>query len=249
MKRGLAGLGILAVLVGLVWVFGYRDTTTPPRFEAGDFAGMDMPTALQTLADAMVDGGAPGVVLYTWQDGQTYQAAAGTKNKATGEPMPMDDPLRVASISKLYTAAIVHGLIAEDRLGLDQKVSEILPAEIMVGLHNGPDITVRHLLLHRSGIPDYYDIRHYLFSDWKNTPLTLERTLPVSKRGKAIGPSGGQFEYSNMGYILLGRIAETVSGETYNELLDRLVLTPLGQMRTSYDVKHPVADSIHGYGT
>ena len=119
----------------------------------------------------------------------------------------------------------------------------------MDGLHNGPDITVRHLLLHQSGIADYYDLRHYLFSDWKTEPLTLERTLPVSKRGKPTGAAGERFEYSNMGYIFLGAIAEEVSGETMGALIGRYITEPLGATGTTYNVKHPVADSIHGYGT
>ena len=249
MKRFFGGLVGLILVAGLVWFFGYRDTTEPPRLGAEDFAGLDVSGALGKLAGATVDGGAPGTVLLFQKDGLRAVETDGTANKATGAPMPADHPLRMASISKLYTAAVIHSLIAEGRLSLDQKIAEILPADVMDGLHNGPDITVRHLLLHQSGIADYYDLRHYLFSDWKNEPLTLERTLPVSKRGKPTGAAGERFEYSNMGYILLGAIAEEVSGETLGALIARYITEPLGATETVYNVKHPVPDSIHGYGT
>ena len=249
MKRFFGGLVGLILVSGLVWFFGYRDTTEPPRLGAEDFAELDMAGALGKLAGATVDGGAPGTGLLFQQEGLSFVETAGTANKATGAPMPPDHPLRMASISKLYTAAVIHSLIAEDRLSLDQKIAEILPAEVMDGLHNGPDITVRHLLLHQSGIADYYDLRHYLFSDWKTEPLTLARTLPVSKRGKPTGAAGERFEYSNMGYILLGAIAEEVSGETLGGLIGRYITEPLGATETVYNVKHPVPDSIHGYGT
>ena len=249
MRKFVIGIAVLAVLAGLVWVFGYRDTTEPPRFEAADFDGQSIPPALLQLAEATVDGGAPGAVMLFGRGQSFYIETAGTAIKATGASMPPDHPLRIASVSKLYTAAVIHSLIAEGRLSLDQKIEEILPADVMEGLHNGPDITVRHLLLHTSGIADYYDTRHYLFSDWKTEPLTLERTLPVSKRGKPTGAAGERFEYSNMGYILLGAIAEEVSGETLGALIGRYITEPLGATATTYNVKHPVPNSIHGYGT
>ncbi len=249
MKKLLWAIGGAIGLAGVIWFFGYRDTVLAPRFEAADFAGMDMPRALLKVVEGTVEGGAPGA-LVLFQRGQLAAIeATGVANKADGAPMPPDHPLRVGSISKLYTAAVIHGLIAEDRLSLDTKIADILSADVMEGLHNGRDITVRHLLTHHSGVPDYYDARHYLFGDWKNEPLTLERVLPVSKRGKPTGAAGERFEYSNMGYILLGAIAEEASGERLGALIERYVTGPLALRQTSYNVKHPVTPSIHGYGT
>lgn len=250
MKKALILAISLAVLGGLIWFFGYRDTGPAPRLEAGDFAGLTPEAALLKLAGATVDGGAPGaIVALKIGDDHIFIAAAGTANKATGQPMPPDHPLRVGSISKLYTAAVIHSLIGEGQLSLDQKIVDVLSEPVMDAIHNGPDITVRHLLAHTSGIPDYYDARHYLFSDWKNEPLTLERTLPVSRRGTPSGAAGERFEYSNMGYVLLGRIAEEVSGEPLATLIARFISAPLGLEHTTYNIKHPLADSIHGYGT
>jgi len=249
MKKVLWALGGAIILAGLIWFFGYRDTTSAPRFVVEDFSELDAKSALNKLADATVEGGAPGALILL-QSGQTaFAGVAGTANKKYGTPMPTDHPLRIGSISKLYTAVVIHSLIDEDRLALDQRIAEILPADVMEDLHNGPDITVRHLLNHSSGIPDYYDFRHYLFSDWQNQSLTLVRTLPVSKRGNPTGAAGELFEYSNMGYILLGAIAEEVSGEGLADLIARYVTKPLELGQTHYNVKHPVEPSIQGYGT
>lgn len=249
MKKIIALLVGAAISVILVWFVGYRDTTEPPYFEASEFAGLGTSTALQKLAVATVDGGAPGALIYLQQGQAAFVETAGTANKATGAAMPANHPLRMASISKLYTGVVIHSLIGEGRLQLDQKIADILPDEIIDGLHNGADITVRHLLLHMSGIADYYDTRHYLFGDWTKQPLTLERTLGVSKRGKPTGAAGERFEYSNMGYILLGEIAQTVSGQTLGALIETYITLPLGHHHTTYNVKYPVEDSIHGYGT
>jgi len=217
--------------------------------QATDFAGLDMQSGVSRLAEATVEGGAPGALVLL-QSGQTHLIeTAGIANKTTGTPMPADHPLRMASISKLYTAAVIHSLVGEGRLTLDQKINTVLSTEDMAGLHNGPNITVRHLLLHTSGIADYTDARHYFFGNWTSAPLTLERTLPVSKRGKPTGQAGERFVYSSMGYILLGAIAEKVSGEPLGQLIARYVTDPLGHTQTTYNEKHPVPESIHGYGT
>lgn len=249
LARSLLLLVGFAVFAGIVWFVAYRDTTKPPWFEEADFSGLTMQDALAKLADATVEGGAPGIIVHAVVDGTVYEATSGTRNKNTGGPMPADHPLRMASISKLYTAGLIHHLIAEGQLSLDDKISDVLPAEVMAGMHNGAQITIRHLLLHTGGLPDYYDVRHYLFGEWKSAPLTLERVLPVSRRGKPTGQAGEVFAYSNIGYILLGRVAEEVSGETYEGLLERVLLAHIGAERTTYNVKHPVADSIYGVGT
>ncbi len=249
MKHLVSCLAALMLVPGLIWFFGYRDVTRPPRLTAEEFARLDLASAMEKLADATVAGGAPGVVLLVQQGGAQVVKTAGTANKASDAPMPTDHPLRMASISKLYTAAVIHSLIEEGRLELDSKIAEILHPDVLAGLHNGGDITVRHLLLHQSGIPDYSDARHYFFGDWKDAPLTLARTLPVSKRGNSSVTAGARFEYSSMGYILLGEVAEVVSGEPLSALIARYISGPLGHTQTSYNLKHPVTESIHGYGT
>lgn len=249
MRRLITLLLTAAFLLGVIWYVGYRDTTRSILLEASDFAGLDMQAALQKVADAAIEGGAPGAVVYAYYHGETFEAAAGIANKRTGQPMPTEHPLRMASITKVYTSAIVLGLVGEGKLRLDQPISEVLPADVISKLYNGTDITVRHLLQHTSGIADYYDAQHYLFGDWTTEPLTLERTLPVSARGQPSGQAGERFNYTSMSFIVLGRVAELASGEPYDVLLERFVTRRLGHMATTYNVKHPVPDSIHGYGT
>jgi len=118
----------------------------------------------------------------------------------------------------------------------------------LAGLPNGQTATVRHLLKHTSGIPDYYDLRSYLTSDWTQA-ITLERTLPAAKRGSSNFASGQKFEYSNMGYVLLGKIAENVSGKNFAALIESEITQPLGLNNTYYNIKYPKQNEIHGYGT
>jgi len=246
-KALIAGLITLALLITSAWLI-YRDTSEPPLFKSENFKGLNLQQSAQKIADATVAGGAPGVIVLIRKDGREYSAAAGVANKRSGQSMSTELPLRAASISKVYTAAVVMSLVDQKLIHLDTPIADYLNTDIIDGLPNAKQATVRQLLLHTSGIPDYYDLRSYFLQDW-STPITLERTLPVSKRGTANFTPGDQFEYSNMGYILLGEIAEVVSGKTLEELIGQTVIQPLNFTETFYNVQHPVENGIHGYGT
>lgn len=240
-------VAVLAFIGGGLFAV-YRDQTNPPRFTSEDFAGQDMQTAMQQIASATVEGGAPGVVIHIRQNGESRTVAAGLANKAAGQPMPTDTPLRIASISKIYTGAVIHHLLAQSAFELTTPISDLLPPEMLDGIPNADEATVRQLLQHTSGIPDYYDIRSYLFSDWRE-PITLERMLPVIRRNPATGAPGAEYHYSNTGYLLLGEIAETVSGKPMDALIEEVITSPLGLQATYYNQYQPVPEDIHGYGT
>jgi len=143
---------------------------------------------------------------------------------------------------------VVLALEKRGMIDLDAKISKYLSDDIISGVANAKNATVRQLLLHTAGIPDYYDLRSYFLQDW-TTPITLERTLPVSRRGEAKFTAGEKFEYSNMGYIFLGEIAEQVSGKTLGSLIDEIIIQPLALKSTYYNTKYPVENGIQGYGT
>ena len=103
------------------------------------------------------------------------------------------------------------------------------------------------MLNHTSGIPDYYDVRSYLFTDWKK-PITSDFALKIAKRRKATNAPGEAYAYSNTNYQILALVAEEVTGETFKALTEHYVLVPLALNDTRYNVEHP-GGTIHGYGT
>lgn len=246
-KALIACLITLVLLITSAWLI-YRDTSEPPLLKSEHFTDLSPQQSIQKIADATVAGGAPGVIVLIRKDGQEYSAASGVANKQSGQSMSAELPLRAASISKVYTAAVVISLVDQKLIHLDTPIADYLNKNIVDGLPNAKQATVRQLLLHTSGIPDYYDLRSYFLQDW-STPITLERTLPVSKRGTANFMPGDQFEYSNMGYILLGEIAEVVSGKSLEQLIEQIIIQPLNFTQTFYNVQHPIENGIHGYGT
>ena len=173
------------------------------------------PVSIDTYLDQALDAtGLPGVsVVVTHGDEIVHATGAG--HDAHGGAVTEHTPMRVASVSKSFTAAAVMTLVEDGRLGLDDEVHDRLPQV-------PPRTTVRHLLNQTSGISDdSVDIGE----------LTRARTLaeyvallpPID----AAEPGTG-FAYSNVNYNVAARLVEVVSGQSYEDYLRRHVFEPLG---------------------
>lgn len=126
------------------------------------------------------------------------------------------------SVGKQFTAALIQLLAAEGRLGLDDPIRRYVP-----GPRSWDRITIRHLLTHTSGIPDYADSTLDYRRDYTEDDLVrLAATLPVEF------PPGEHWHYSNTGYLLLGAIVRKVTGHFYGEELHRRIFGPLGMRST-----------------
>jgi len=125
----------------------------------GVVAGGERPE-LQRVLDALVTGRrriAPGVTAYVSGPHGTWKGAAGVANVKTGEPMRPGTRLRLASVSKTWTATLILRLVQEHRLSLDDTVQRWLPGLLPYGKR----ITIRQLLNHTSGMIDSNDIVHF----------------------------------------------------------------------------------------
>lgn len=169
--------------------------------------------------------GASAAVL--WPDGRLWLGVAGVADAATKRPMTTDTAFAYASVTKTFTAAIIEQLIDEGRLGIDQAVAPLLPGE---GLD--PRITVRNLLDHTSGLPDFFRVTGIEPALNKNhrTVWTVEDSLAFGRKDRAAPDTF--WRYSNTGYVYLGMIAEAVTGESWAELVRTRLLDPLGLHET-----------------
>jgi len=158
-KVSIVFVSVVALLISTAW-FVYSDKTTPPRFNAEQFADTNLQNAVDTIAQATVEGGAPGAVVLIRRGGKDYIAAAGVANKRTQQKMPTDTPLRIGSISKVYTATVILKLANAGKLTLDDPIAQYLSQDTIQGLINAKDATIKQLLMHTAGIPDYYDLRN-----------------------------------------------------------------------------------------
>lgn len=148
--------------------------------------------------------------------------ASGLADRATGRALTIDDPARVASVSKLVVALGVLRMVEDGTLDLDRDVSDYLGWRLRNPAHPGVPITLRMLLSHTSSIRDEGD--NYVI------PLgqTLREMADRPASFDAEHPPGTFFRYSNLNFPVIASAMERVSGERFDRLMQRLVLTPLG---------------------
>ncbi|WP_369213867.1 serine hydrolase domain-containing protein [Streptomyces flavofungini] len=158
-----------------------------------------------------------------------WSGGTGLADLATGRDVVGDEHSRIASNTKTWTATVVLQLVGEGRIGLDDTVDQYLPGLIRTEHYDGRTITVRQLLQHTSGLPDYLDAPFWSDLDahrWDHIdPLrTVEQTLTLPPPDRT--PSG--FAYSNTNYNLAGLIVAEVTGHDIGTEIEQRIIKPLG---------------------
>ena len=178
--------------------------------------------ALGELLDEFVGDEHGGVAALVSRDGESTSAAAGVAN-IVGDPITPATPFRVGSISKPFVATMILQLVDEGRVELDEPLSSYLPDAPV-----GGDVTIRALLSHRSGLPNYTDRSDFIRDavtelSRRFTPaevLTYIETVPRQEPNQS-------FVYSNTNYILLGQVIEQVDRMDLNTALRERITLPL----------------------
>ncbi|MFD0266314.1 serine hydrolase domain-containing protein [Streptomyces sp. NPDC127106] len=197
----------------------------------------------------------PGVFAEVRDSGRTWRGASGVADVTTGRPVRADMKHRVGSISKTFTAAAVMQQVEQGRIRLDAPIGDYLPH--LVPGERGRKITVRMLLNHTSGIPDYIpyafpslqgfpslpdmsakSLDENRFREFRPTEL-IEMGLGAPATGEPGGPTG---VYSNTNYILLGQLLQQVTGSTPEEYITRHVIARAGLRHTEF----PAGPRIQG---
>jgi CubicO group peptidase (beta-lactamase class C family) len=152
----------------------------------------------------------------------TASGASGLADRARERALTIDDPARIASISKLVVAIGAMRLVEQGRLDLDRDVSDYLGWTLRNPAYPDRPITLRLLLSHRSSLKD--DIEYWAI------PLgtTLQQALANPLAFDSTHPPGSHFRYANLGFPVIASVMEKASGERFDRLMARLVLTPLG---------------------
>lgn len=209
----------------------------------------DLSVELQLLAEETAGDDVPGVLIYLDRPDEPLTTVAGLSDRSAQTPMDGAATLRLGSITKLYVAALSIELSQAGLLDLDAPISTYLGDEVLAHLPRSLDPSVRQLLNHTSGIPDYYSERFYT-EDWdRSEPLTPVLALHAIRGLPSTIKPGERFDYSNTNYHVLALILEKVSGKTMDELLGESIFTPLSLNETFYSAISPPGDTIHGYGS
>ena len=168
-----------------------------------------------------VEGKIHGGVLIAEGNEILYKDAWGIANKSKGIVLKGDEQFSINSMGKMFTAILILQLVEEGKLSLDDKLDELIPD------FNHPrssEITLHHLLAHRSGLKDYYILQ---MTGQMSEGLSKEEMLSeISKRELKFDP-GTKFNYSNTGYVLLGSIIEKYRKIPLDEVLKERIFDPL----------------------
>ena len=167
-----------------------------------------------------------GVVLVAGNGKPVYYKAIGYREYAKQSPLQQTDIFELASVSKQFTAMIIMMLKEKGQLGYDDLVEKYLAIP-----YKG--ITIRHLLTHTSGLPDYQEImdKHWDKAKVASNKEILEY-LNQYAPPKQFDP-GTKYEYSNTGYVLLGSIAEKASGKDFIVMCREWIFGPLKMNSTN----------------
>lgn len=196
--------------------------------------------SLQTVINKTVDNKKVfGISFAVKKDSLMWQGASGN--------LLIDQPYFIASTTKLFTTAIILKLRAEGKLSLDDKISKYLDKSILLGLHiyKGKDysqeLTIKHLLSHTSGLPDYFQGKGTTGKSLENEITegndqfwTFEQAIERTKKmAPLFAPeTKGKANYSDANFQLLGKIIETITYTSYSENCKDFIFQPLGLMDT-----------------
>lgn len=205
---------------------------------------------LRAVMDAVPVSVVPGMILMVEGPDVSIAEARGVADRETNAPIRIDHTLRSGSIGKTYVAALALMAVEEGWLDLDETIDHYLNEETLAKLPNGLRPTIRQLLNHTSGVPDYYSERFYT-EDWKDRtkPLTPELVLHAIRGLDATIEPGAEYSYSNTNYHLIALALEAVYQMPLAAQLQSRIIEPLGLKQTYYDSQFPPGDEIHGYGS
>ncbi|WP_194820029.1 serine hydrolase [Nocardia sp. XZ_19_385] len=203
--------------------------------------------------------GHPGAQAVISEKGQSWSATAGVGDLATGAPFPDDARVRIGSVTKTFVATVMLQLVAEGKVELDAPVERYLPGVVHGPGIDGHRITIRNLLQHTSGLPEYAAEFGATPEPWQIDFLSEQvrwqtADLPAILRTALTAPAefepGTKWQYRNTNYAFAGMVIEKITGAPVGTEITRRIIEPLGL----HDTYYPAPDETgmrgphpHGY--
>ncbi|WP_327064435.1 serine hydrolase domain-containing protein [Kitasatospora sp. NBC_01302] len=220
-------------------------------------AHADTPTAagiLQAGAQEGVADGYPGVIGLVRQGDTTQYVEAGTGNLATNAPADPKAQFRIGSNTKAFTSTVLLQLEAEHRLSLDDTVAKWLPGAVDANGYDGTKITIRELLNHTSGLPDYAGTAGvagpYVLDLNPNQAFAPQSLVDIALASRQPASAPGQtWSYANTNYVLAGMVITAVTGNSPATEIQHRIIAPLGLTNTTFPTSDPnlYGNYLHGY--
>jgi len=203
-----------------------------------------LPNNIQEQVNKAVDYGFDGIVVCVNKTGNKCEFyTSGYKNRENKIPADPNSFFKIASVGKLYDAVAVAKLVRDGKLSLDKTLSDYLP-ELKGRIEYADKITLRMLVMHRSGIPNFTDTYMY----WAAPKETEDEQLALILDKPANFKPGEDYEYSNTNYLLLGRIMTRVLGYDKFQYIQNEILNPLNLKHTFGSIHEVnIDDVMSGY--
>ncbi|MEV6773318.1 serine hydrolase domain-containing protein [Nocardia sp. NPDC051030] len=195
-------------------------------------AGMGRAAVTDALNRLIADG-LPGAQAVVTEGERTWTASAGVGDLEHRTPFPDDARVRIGSNTKAFTATVMLQLVAEGKVDLDTSVERYLPGVVRGDGIDPEQITIRNLLQHTSGLPDYAE----LIKDWDANRLTHLETAELVRRALTLPAQfqpGEKWNYCNTNYLVAGMVIERVTGSSIDAEITRRIIEPLGLRATYY---------------
>lgn len=187
------------------------------------------------------DGPAPALLFEAYRDGVSVGAANGTVGFGDPTPAGTDDKFEIGSQTKMMTATVLLQLVDEGHFSLDDRLADVLDVSSLSWMANIEEATVRQLMTHRSGIPDFVndqgvnDAVEALLGQDPPHPVGLRKYLELFEAADlpASSEPGTEESYSNTGFLLLGLLIENATGTALADEFQTRIFDPAGMTSSS----------------
>jgi len=228
MQRIIVGVLVVLMLTSAP-LFGCQDQHAEAR------------SALQDLLDQQVEEqDILGMIMAVrLADGTVIYVTSGSTDPSGKVPWTVDTVSALASVTKTFTGVVVMQLVEEGKLSLDDTIDTWFPEQ-----PNGDRITIRMVLSHTSGIPNYNTALGNDVEKWTREWTPEDLIAEANKLGPVSEPGSSEAHYSNTNYFVLGLIIEKITGHSWAQEVESRIITPLGLRNTSFMDKEGVWGGI-----
>lgn len=187
-----------------------------------------LPNTIQEQVNKAKDYGFEGIIVYVDEAGKSPEFyTSGYKNRETKTAADPNSLFKIASNDKLYTSVCIAKLVYDNQIDLNKTLAYYFP-ELDGRIENANTITIKMMVQHRSGIPNYTDTYNY----WANPKYTSKENLDLVLDLPAKFEPDTDYEYSNTNYLLLTELIEKVTGKPKFEYIKQYILEPLNLNNT-----------------
>jgi D-alanyl-D-alanine carboxypeptidase len=236
----LPGLAVVLIVAGaVVLALPSAGRAAAPATAADVQRGLDGLVAARA--------GPPGAIATLYRNGRLTVLRAGRADVRRSGAPSASDHMRIASVAKAFSGVVALQLVRDGRLGLDDTIGQRLPQLPPAWAA----VTVRELLNHTSGLPDYTESDGFA-KQFREDPrgfVAPSRIIDWVRADALVFAPGSRYAYSNTDNIVIGLIAEAVTGRSYADLLDEIVFSPAKLRDTSFPTRRITlpAPVLHGY--